>query len=326
VAVIRKLVSIYWLVCPVGFSARTSPNLFLNNSWPLLGIQSNVKVLWMTVCIEQFNPWFVIRKGYRLLHFLTNTYPLAILGRLWRRTQNYLREGGRGQAQTSTAISHDSPVSGRVTDPRTKDWMLMSGPVPLLTILITYFYFCTSAGPRWMKDRKPFDLKYVLMVYNASQVAFSIWLVYEVRHPVSPPQGSVFVSLLLPFLLLPDTPCLFKIIHLDFALWFSLFRQLLGARVFIHHMLRAFFSGFRISSETINPLCTWQLPFHWSSTHRQRFTILSLEHCQAWQTNTCTLKKTMLVKILKFVSLSQGWPTCSKICHTCRTRGYHSNA
>lgn len=65
------------------------------------------------------------------------------------------------------------------SDPRTKDWMLMSGPVPLLTILITYFYFCTTAGPRWMKDRKPFDLKYVLMVYNAFQVAFSIWLVHE---------------------------------------------------------------------------------------------------------------------------------------------------
>jgi len=59
--------------------------------------------------------------------------------------------------------------------------MLMSGPVPLLTILITYQYFCISAGPRWMKDRKPFDLKYVLIVYNAVQVVFSIYLVNEVR-------------------------------------------------------------------------------------------------------------------------------------------------
>jgi hypothetical protein len=32
-----------------------------------------------------------------------------------------------------------------------------------------------------MKDRKPFDLKYVLIVYNAAQVVFSIWLVNEVR-------------------------------------------------------------------------------------------------------------------------------------------------
>jgi len=32
-----------------------------------------------------------------------------------------------------------------------------------------------------MKDRKPFDLKYVLIVYNAVQVVFSVWLVNEVR-------------------------------------------------------------------------------------------------------------------------------------------------
>jgi len=32
-----------------------------------------------------------------------------------------------------------------------------------------------------MKDRKPFDLKYVLIVYNAVQVVFSAWLVNEVR-------------------------------------------------------------------------------------------------------------------------------------------------
>lgn len=69
----------------------------------------------------------------------------------------------------------------------------MSSPVPLLTILTTYLYFSLSAGPRWMKDRKPFDLKYVLIVYNALQVAFSIWLVHEVRRFVQcsltpPPQ------------------------------------------------------------------------------------------------------------------------------------------
>jgi hypothetical protein len=79
-------------------------------------------------------------------------------------------------------------VSGHVADPRTKDWMLMSNPVPLLTILITYLYFSTSAGPRWMKDRKPFDLKYTLIAYNALQVILSVWLVHEVRHFVNCPR------------------------------------------------------------------------------------------------------------------------------------------
>ena len=72
-------------------------------------------------------------------------------------------------------------IDHHVSDPRTSDWILMSGPMPLLTILITYLYFCKSAGPRWMRDRQPFDLKYVLIVYNAIMVVFSTWVVNEVR-------------------------------------------------------------------------------------------------------------------------------------------------
>jgi hypothetical protein len=68
-----------------------------------------------------------------------------------------------------------------VADSRTRDWILTGGPIPVLTILITYQYFCRSAGPRWMKDRKPFELNNVLIVYNAIQVVFSMWLFNEVR-------------------------------------------------------------------------------------------------------------------------------------------------
>jgi len=73
-------------------------------------------------------------------------------------------------------------VTGRhVADPRVRDWMFMGGPVPLVTIVITYLYFCKSAGQRLMKDRQPFDLKYALIAYNAIMVAFSTWMVNEVR-------------------------------------------------------------------------------------------------------------------------------------------------
>ena len=72
-------------------------------------------------------------------------------------------------------------IDQHVSDPRTKDWILVGGPMPLLTILIMYQYFCRSAGPRWMRDRQPFDLKFVLIVYNAIMVVFSTWLLNEVR-------------------------------------------------------------------------------------------------------------------------------------------------
>lgn len=50
---------------------------------------------------------------------------------------------------------------------------------PLLTILVSYLYFCLYAGPRFMKDRKPLQLRKTLIVYNAIQVVVSIYLVYE---------------------------------------------------------------------------------------------------------------------------------------------------
>lgn len=68
------------------------------------------------------------------------------------------------------------------SDLRTKSWFLSNTPGPLFTILGTYLYFCLYAGPRFMKDRKPFQLKNVLIAYNAVQVALSIVLVWEVSY------------------------------------------------------------------------------------------------------------------------------------------------
>jgi hypothetical protein len=73
-------------------------------------------------------------------------------------------------------------TSLHVADPGTRDWIIVGGPIPILTILITYPYFCISAGSRWMKDRIPFDFKYVVMVYNTMQAVFSMWFVNKVRH------------------------------------------------------------------------------------------------------------------------------------------------
>lgn len=65
-------------------------------------------------------------------------------------------------------------------DPSTKNWFLMGTPVPLLIILVTYVYFCKSAGPRFMRDRKPYDLKNVIVVYNIIQVLLSVYIVWVV--------------------------------------------------------------------------------------------------------------------------------------------------
>jgi len=71
------------------------------------------------------------------------------------------------------------------SDPRVNDWILMSGPFPTLSICLFYVYFVKVLGPKLMENRKPFDLKRVMMCYNFFQIIFSSWLFYEVSHTMN---------------------------------------------------------------------------------------------------------------------------------------------
>lgn len=68
-----------------------------------------------------------------------------------------------------------------VADPVVDSWPLMGSPWPVLAIVSLYFLFVLRLGPRLMRDKPPFDLKYVMILYNFYQVAFSSWLCVRVR-------------------------------------------------------------------------------------------------------------------------------------------------
>ncbi|KAL1419154.1 hypothetical protein MTO96_005261 [Rhipicephalus appendiculatus] len=55
-------------------------------------------------------------------------------------------------------------------DPRTAGWGFIADAKFTFPLLIGYVYFAKVAGPRWMKDRKPFDLKWAVLIYNALTV------------------------------------------------------------------------------------------------------------------------------------------------------------
>jgi len=61
-------------------------------------------------------------------------------------------------------------------DARVESWPLMSSIYPTLALVAAYIYWVKIAGPKYMKDRKPFDLKSILIVYNLFQVIFSTWM------------------------------------------------------------------------------------------------------------------------------------------------------
>ncbi|XP_065331909.1 very long chain fatty acid elongase AAEL008004-like [Cloeon dipterum] len=70
-------------------------------------------------------------------------------------------------------------IFDRHGDPRVKGWFLMSSPLPTLSICLSYVYIVKVLGPKLMENRKPFELRRVLIAYNAFQVVFSTWLFYE---------------------------------------------------------------------------------------------------------------------------------------------------
>lgn len=65
------------------------------------------------------------------------------------------------------------------SDPRVNGWIMMSSPLPTLAICLFYVYFSKVAGPNWMENRKPFNLRNVLIIYNFIQTIFSAWICYE---------------------------------------------------------------------------------------------------------------------------------------------------
>lgn len=58
-----------------------------------------------------------------------------------------------------------------------------NGTVPLilqpqlyLAVFLVYLWVVKDIGPRLMKDREPFNLRSVLLTYNAMQVAFNTYI------------------------------------------------------------------------------------------------------------------------------------------------------
>ncbi|KPJ15879.1 Elongation of very long chain fatty acids protein 4, partial [Papilio machaon] len=57
-----------------------------------------------------------------------------------------------------------------VSDPRTKSLFLVAKPHQGITLLALYLMFVFKWGPKWMKNKPPFNLRKILMTYNVAQV------------------------------------------------------------------------------------------------------------------------------------------------------------
>ncbi|XP_037944247.1 elongation of very long chain fatty acids protein AAEL008004-like [Teleopsis dalmanni] len=64
-------------------------------------------------------------------------------------------------------------------DPRSKRFPLMEHPLYTFGLVGIYLSWVLVIGPFFMRDRKPFQLRRTLVIYNAFQVALSAYMFYE---------------------------------------------------------------------------------------------------------------------------------------------------
>ncbi|KAL0109559.1 hypothetical protein PUN28_014549 [Cardiocondyla obscurior] len=61
-------------------------------------------------------------------------------------------------------------------------WFLMESPGPVLSIIGAYLIFVLKIGPKVMEKRPAYQLNTIMILYNAFQVLFSIWLTTLILH------------------------------------------------------------------------------------------------------------------------------------------------
>ncbi|KAK7790394.1 hypothetical protein R5R35_012390 [Gryllus longicercus] len=147
---------------------------------------------------------------------------------------------------------HD--LMDRNGDPRTKDWPLMSSPFPTAAICLSYVYLVKVVGPRIMENRKPLELKNVLVFYNLFQVLFSMWLFREISM-------SGWVTGHYNFRCQPvdysNHPKTLRMVHACWWYYFSKFTEFFDTFFFILRKKNSHVSTLHVIHHGIMPMSVW---------------------------------------------------------------------
>lgn len=69
----------------------------------------------------------------------------------------------------------------KYADPRTRNWFLLEGsPVPVWIITALYLFVVTYIGPKFMKNRKPYNPTNFMIAYNIGLVILSTYIFIEI--------------------------------------------------------------------------------------------------------------------------------------------------
>lgn len=91
----------------------------------------------------------------------------------------------------NTILIHNF-VSKNIPDVRSANWPLMGSPFPILTIIFTYIYFVKVMGPKWMKEKRPYQIEPVIIAYNILMVILSAFFFFYVSFVTFSPCFDIY--------------------------------------------------------------------------------------------------------------------------------------
>lgn len=75
---------------------------------------------------------------------------------------------------------HEIALELQEGDPRTRSFPLMgNGPWTMFSIIFAYLIFVKKLGPKLMKNREPFVLRQLMLIYNICLVLFNAYFFFE---------------------------------------------------------------------------------------------------------------------------------------------------
>eukprot|EP00088_Acartia_fossae_P040143 TRINITY_DN41784_c0_g1_i1.p1 TRINITY_DN41784_c0_g1~~TRINITY_DN41784_c0_g1_i1.p1 ORF type:complete len:314 (-),score=42.74 TRINITY_DN41784_c0_g1_i1:109-981(-) len=87
--------------------------------------------------------------------------------------QSYPSDDPAFQNHTRLLFNYVFPLKN---DPRVDDWLLMDSIWTTIGLSMVYLLIILEIGPRLMKNRPAFELRYPMMAYNLFQALFSFWI------------------------------------------------------------------------------------------------------------------------------------------------------
>jgi len=145
-------------------------------------------------------------------------------------------------------------------DPRTDPWPLMSSVWPTTFICLAYVYIVKVAGPKFMKDREPYDIKMLMIVYNFFQTIFSAWMFYEGWRYFGFYPGHRTYSWHCQPVDYSDSPDSHRILSLGWWYFFSKFVDFLDTIFFMARKKYSHVSALHVIHHSTMPWLSWWGP------------------------------------------------------------------